>query len=165
MSYKKYLKKLHKNKNIGYIKLLHCLYINGNKSSWTKDINDVINYIFRIFNITTVNFIWQLYKKLHSSIEVRTYKKRGRIFNTPFIISYNRQIFQTIKWLKTYLSINNNKISKKEKLLLMCFSLFSFDTKYDYLLEKIEKTSILFELKNNNYNISLKHKMYAHYRW
>lgn len=163
MSYKKYSTNL--TLNVPYSKLLNSLYIKGKKESWINDFHYIMNYFSNNFQISISNFLWQLFKKLHSSVEMRVYKKRGRIFNTPFIIPYTRQIFQVVKWLKIYLKTNKNKLNKKDKIIIMCFSILSFESKYYELLERIEKNGSVIDLKKNNYSLSVKHKMYAHYRW
>mgnify|MGYP000621883905 CR=1 FL=1 len=93
-----------------------------------------------------------IFKKLHSSIEVKTIKRRFKILNIPFFISSTRQLFLKLKLFFSAVKLNSNNISYSNKI---CFELIS--------IFKSNKAKGIF-LKNQNLNLALLNRANLHFR-
>jgi len=94
-----------------------------------------------------------VFKRLHSFIEVKDVKRRRKFFKIPFFISENRQRYLSIKWFFSGVALNKNPIAFSEKI---CLELLSV------LIKK--KRSKSFFLKNQNLKLAVSNRSNIHYR-
>lgn len=95
-----------------------------------------------------------VFKRLHSFIEIKDVKRRRKFFKIPFFISENRQRYLSIKWFFNGVALNKNPIAFSEKI---CLELLSI------LVKKNRSKS--FFLKNQNLKLAVANRSNIHYRW
>lgn len=93
-----------------------------------------------------------VFKRLHSSVEVKDVKRRRKFFKIPFFISLNRQRYLSIKWFFSSLKMNKNPISYSDKI---CLELV-------HILKTNRAKSIF--LKNQNLKLAVANRSNIHYR-
>lgn len=137
-----------------YKKFTNFLIQKGKKEYVLNQLTVTLFKLKKAYKINYAKLIWLLLKKLHTSIEIKTIKKKGRVHNIPVPINYGRQIYLASKWLAIGIRSNLIRTSLSNKLYSELNLLF-----------KTTSQSLSHQAKIKNARAVCAHKSQIHYRW
>lgn len=94
-----------------------------------------------------------IFKKLHSTVEVKEVKRRRKVFKIPFFIRPKRQKYLSIRWFFSAVKMNKNHIKFSDKISLELVQ----------ILKSNRAKSVV--LKNQNLKLAMANRSNIHYRW
>lgn len=137
-----------------YKKFTSFLIKKGKKEYVLNQLAITLFKLKKAYKINYAKLIWTFLKKLHTSIEIKTIKKKGRVHNIPIPINYGRQIYLASKWLASGIRLSLTRASLSKKL----YSELN-------LLIKTTSQSLSHQAKIKNARAVCAHKSQIHYRW
>lgn len=137
-----------------YKKFTSFLIQKGKKEYVLNQLAITLFKLKKMYKINYAKFIWVLLKRLHTSIEIKTVKKKGRTHNIPVPINYGRQIYLAAKWLAAGIRSSLTRASLSKKLYSELNLLF-----------KTPNQSSSHQAKIKNARAVCAHKSQIHYRW
>jgi ribosomal protein S7 len=134
-------------------KLLNIILKKGKKEYTNNNATILLFKLQKQINCSYSKIIWIVFKALHTTLECRAVKRRGRITNIPFKIHYFRQFYLSCKWLFKSTLINTNKIKTIKKIIL----------EFDKIIKK--ESNETQKLRAKNSNLVFSNRGNSHYRW
>lgn len=136
-----------------YQSLLNFFLKKGKKSSIKKAIDRALLALQIKLNCSLHFVLLKFFSTMHTYVEVKTVRFRGKSSAVPFALSRNRRIYLALKLLSLGIKSNTKPVSFEQK----------FVNEMEHIINN--KQCVALNLLQQNNEAAARNKAHIHYRW